>query len=227
MVHKYSKEEIENIVKDCCSIADFCRKLGWQPRGDNYKIFHQYVRDYGIDISHFTGKRSNIGNKNNCGKEKPVESYLKNGTLVRGSTLIKKLISSGFKEYKCENCGIATWLGEPVHLELHHIDGDHFNNELDNLKLLCPNCHSMTDNFRGKNIKTNETVCKNCGKKLRYKNDNGLCRECYDKLLRKKKRPEKETLENLLSEKSRKEVADLYDVSEAAVRKWIKFYEIN
>ena len=56
-------------------------------------------------------------------------------------------------EYKCDVCNLSDWLGAPITLELHHIDGVNTNNETLNLQVLCPNCHSQTDNFRAKNIK--------------------------------------------------------------------------
>lgn len=67
--------------------------------------------------------------------------------------LKNRLIKEGIKENKCECCGISEWNGKPLNLELHHIDGNSCNHLLDNLQLLCPNCHSQTDNFRSKNIK--------------------------------------------------------------------------
>lgn len=57
---------------------------------------------------------------------------------------------------KCECCGLEEWNGEKIPLEVHHIDGNHLNNVLENLQLLCPNCHALTDNWRGKNIKKSE-----------------------------------------------------------------------
>ena len=60
---------------------------------------------------------------------------------------------------QCECCKITTWLNQPIHLELHHIDGDKSNNELTNLQLLCPNCHSYTDNYGSKNIKRKIIEC--------------------------------------------------------------------
>ena len=69
------------------------------------------------------------------------------------SHLNKRLLAEGIKEHKCECCGNSEWLGRKIVLELHHIDGNRNNNSLDNLILLCPNCHSMTDNFKSKNIK--------------------------------------------------------------------------
>lgn len=70
------------------------------------------------------------------------------------SHLNYRLIKEGYKERKCECCGNTEWMGHPIVLELHHIDGNRSNNDLSNLKLLCPNCHSITDNFKSKNIKS-------------------------------------------------------------------------
>ena len=60
--------------------------------------------------------------------------------------------------HKCEKCENTEWLNQPIVLEVHHKDGDHLNNELENLELLCPNCHSLTENWRGKNIGTKEVI---------------------------------------------------------------------
>ncbi|MEO8395241.1 MAG: hypothetical protein ABI700_19745 [Chloroflexota bacterium] len=54
--------------------------------------------------------------------------------------------------YQCEECNLVEWRGKPLALELHHLDGDTDNNSADNLKLLCPNCHSQTETFRQKNV---------------------------------------------------------------------------
>ena len=56
-------------------------------------------------------------------------------------------------KYKCEKCGLSEWQGEPLICELHHINGDSTDNRIENLIILCPNCHSQTDNFRSKNRK--------------------------------------------------------------------------
>lgn len=55
--------------------------------------------------------------------------------------------------HKCSQCGITSWNNEPITMQIHHIDGNNKNNELANLKMLCPNCHSQTDNFAGRNRK--------------------------------------------------------------------------
>lgn len=79
----------------------------------------------------------------------PFVEYIQ-GNSVQTSKLKQKLIREGIKEHVCERCGNTMWHDEPIALEVHHRDGDRSNNSLDNLQLLCPNCHAMTDNWRGK-----------------------------------------------------------------------------
>lgn len=69
------------------------------------------------------------------------------------SKLSKRLVKEGYKKYQCEHCGIQHWNGKPISLELDHIDGNNGNHSLDNLQLLCPNCHSQTDTYRSKKLK--------------------------------------------------------------------------
>ncbi len=64
-----------------------------------------------------------------------------------------RLLKEEFKQHQCENCNLTEWFSKPIPLELHHIDENRFNNSFENLQLLCPNCHALTDNYRAKNIK--------------------------------------------------------------------------
>lgn len=67
-----------------------------------------------------------------------------------------RLISEGLKESKCEVCGISEWLGNPLSFELDHMDGDRTNHKLNNIRIICPNCHSQTETYRGKNVRVVE-----------------------------------------------------------------------
>jgi hypothetical protein len=82
----------------------------------------------------------------------PIELYLVRG---RDSTcrthLKRRLLSEGLKDARCEQCGLTDWLGQPLSTALHHRNGDGRDNRLENLQLLCPNCHAQTDNFAGRN----------------------------------------------------------------------------
>jgi len=81
----------------------------------------------------------------------PIESLLVVGRAqTNRSHLKRRLIKAGLKEDRCERCGIAEWMGEPLSTELHHINGDGKDNRLENLQLLCGNCHSQTDNWGGR-----------------------------------------------------------------------------
>lgn len=223
---KLSKEEAEKIVKECFSIADFCRKVGWEPRGDNYKTFHRYVKDYNLDTSHFIGIKSNTGNKNNLGSEKSAIEYSKS-TYVRSSTLLKKLIKEGIKEWRCERCKNTEWLGEKIMLEVHHKDGNHLNNDINNIELLCPNCHAKTDSYRGrKNKRSEKKYCKYCGKEVSKWSVNFVCQECSHKRQRKIEWPSKEELLEYFNNKNISEISRIYGVSFQTVKKWLKRYEI-
>ena len=181
---KISKELLENIIIDCFSIADVCRKLKLKPQGSNYRTIKKYIKDFNLDISHFLGQKSNICNRNNKHNEKEVDSYLVKDSYVSLKNLKLKLISDGIKKYKCEICGCNKWNDKQISLQLHHINGDNTDNRLENLMLLCPNCHSQTDNFCGsKNkCKTTKIYCKNCGKEI-TNSKIGFCDECYELLI--------------------------------------------
>ena len=221
-----SKEQAEEIVRNCYSIADFCRVLGWQPRGNSYRIFHRYVKDYNLDISHFQQNKICEGNFNMKGKKYSLNEYLKSNS-IRSKVLIKKLIEENVKERKCERCNNTEWEGELIPLEVHHIDGNHFNNSLDNIQLLCPNCHFLTENFRGRqNKKNKQYFCKKCGKTISRWSYTGLCVNCTKENQRKTIRPEAEELKTMLFEMSFSEVARKFGVSDNTIRKWCKQYGI-
>lgn len=222
-----SENDAKRIVKECYSIADFCRKVGWQPRGDNYKIFHIYEKEYGLDTSHFTGLRSNIGNVNNVIREKTVDEYIK-GHYIKSSVLLKKLVKENIKERRCECCGNTHWEGKPIPLELHHIDGDHFNNSIDNLQVMCLNCHYFTDNYKGKKNKVKkEYKCSICGSPITKWSKSGICADCSHKKQRKVERPTKEELEKLMETNSISGVGQMFGVSFPTVKKWMKYYNIQ
>lgn len=82
-----------------------------------------------------------------------LEEYLKESKDIQSNKVRIRLIEEGYKEHKCECCGLSEWLGKPIPLELHHKDGDRDNDVIENYSLLCPNCHALTDSYRGKNSK--------------------------------------------------------------------------
>ena len=149
---KYSEQDLIEAVKTSFSIADVCRKVGLKPAGGNYKTIKQKIIKFNIDDSHFLGQGWNVGLKFNPKPAKDIEQYLVENSTYQSFKLAKRLLKEGYKEHKCEICKLTEWLGKPISLELHHINGISSDHRIDNLQLLCPNCHAQTDNYRGKNI---------------------------------------------------------------------------
>lgn len=102
----------------------------------------EMIKDLALDVSHFKGQAWN--------KENFDYSRFRYGNNIKTANALNALIA--LRGHKCECCGLIEWLDNPISLEVHHEDGDSLNNTLENLKLFCPNCHSLTNNYKGKNI---------------------------------------------------------------------------
>lgn len=147
---RYTKELLQEKIKDCYSIAELCRRLGLQPKGSNYRTIKIKLQEFDIDFSHFTGQRWNTNAANPVYRGKYLPNLCEHSSL--SSSKVKELVYRlDLKENKCEKCGISTWQNQSIVCELHHINGDSTDNRLENLQILCPNCHSQTDNFRSRN----------------------------------------------------------------------------
>jgi len=139
---KFSDKELEIIVQNSISYREVAQKLGYAERsGGGCDAAREMIEAKGFNIDHFLGQG---WNKSNFDYER-----FQAGKVIKSAAAIPALVQ--LRGHKCENCGAETWLGNPIPLEVHHINGDRLNNTLENLQLLCPNCHALTDNFKGKN----------------------------------------------------------------------------
>lgn len=149
--HTYIKEELEEIVKRCVSIADVCRALNIRPVGGNYKTLKHKLKSFEIDTSHFTGQAWLLNKNHNFAKRMSLTDILKENSNYSSDKLRQRLIKEGYKQAECEKCRLQEWNGLPIPLELDHCNGNNTDNRLDNLKILCNNCHAQTENYRGRN----------------------------------------------------------------------------
>lgn len=153
LISKFSDYEFSNIVKESEAISDVASKLGYRSKGGGVtKLIKDRIEELKIDISHFNRySRSNLASKN-----RPLEEILvQNSTYTNNTSLKKRLFAAQLMEYRCCVCGISEWNNQPLSLQLDHINGDNKDNRIENLRLLCPNCHSQTDTFSGRNASHN------------------------------------------------------------------------
>ena len=142
-----SKQEIISACKSSLSMNEAAAKTGL-----HFNTFKRYAVQFGVYTPNQGGKGKS---KPYNGKDKISLQEILDGKHPQYQTykLKNRLIKEGIKEEKCEKCHIKDWNGERLAFELDHIDGDRTNHRLENLKILCPNCHSQTPTFRSKNIK--------------------------------------------------------------------------
>ena len=139
---KVSDTQIIKACEEAITMAQAARDL---------EIDYKTLRNRALKLNCFVPNKGGKGTNKPSPKKIPIEEVY-NSKIYNSNRLRGRLISEGIKEHKCEYCNNKEWLGNPIPLELHHIDGDNTNNKLENLQILCPNCHTMTDNYRGKNI---------------------------------------------------------------------------
>lgn len=267
-----NEENIINAIKNNWSVASVLREMGLNSRsGTNYKWINDIIKKYNLDISHFCQIPYNRGKK--AGYKYDIKEYLENQRYITSNALKIRLFKEGIKQQKCEKCNLTEWIGTAIPLELHHVDGNHANNNLSNLQILCPNCHALTPNFCSKNRKsqykapkkiTEEeivNVIKKCynihqvllslnipNAKENYNKINNIKNKYSVDFLEKKThneievnpnwrkepkfkarkviRPTKEILEKEILTESFSALGRKYGVSDNAVRKWCRYYQI-
>ena len=147
-LHKYTENELREAIKNSASIRQVLLKLGVAAFGGNYQTFKKATKHFEIDISHFTGRGWNKGNHQS---KRETKDYLSNKFPISSHKLRLRLLKEGTFKHQCSNCKRKNWMGSPVPLELDHIDGNNKDNNLSNLRLLCPNCHALAPTYRSKN----------------------------------------------------------------------------
>jgi HNH endonuclease len=136
------------------SIAGVLAAIGQGVSGSNYSRVHRLVAQLKLDTSHWTGQGHLRGGTHSWTPARPLSAILVDGsTYMDRYRLKKRLVAADLLPNACNVCGVTEWQGKPLVLELDHINGVSDDHRLENLRLLCPNCHSQTDTYCGRNIR--------------------------------------------------------------------------
>lgn len=224
--NQISDEQFREIVESSISYAEVMRKLGYTAnRGNSYSGVKEKIKSLNIDTSHFKGQSHGTSDTTRYSLE---EILVKDSPYTNMTSLKKRILDNNLLDYKCAICGITEWNNKPLVLQLDHINGDNRDNRLENLRLLCPNCHSQTETFCRKNVVEKEPkkyYCERCGAEITR--GAKLCKECSSVSSRKVlERPSSEDLLSLLLSNTFVEVGQMYGVSDNTIRGWCREYGI-
>lgn len=150
---KYTKECLSEVVSQNTTLIGVIRDLGLKyVSGNLYSHLRKRIAEYGIDTSHMVSGRSWAKGRPSSNKQSATEVLRRKSSLRREDTykLRRALLEAGVK-HECSRCPVGSeWMGEPLVLQIDHIDGDRSNHERENLRFLCPNCHSQTPTYGNK-----------------------------------------------------------------------------
>ncbi len=232
-IWKISSEKFYEICQSSQSVSDALSNFDLKNKGANYKIFKKRCVEEGINYNKIASLGREICIKKMSIKSHksliPIEDVLVKNSTYGSSTLKRRLREEQILEEKCNECGITTlWNNKPLVLQLDHINGINNDNRLCNLRLLCPNCHSQTNTFAGRSLKiTREaSYCKKCSNQISHNTKSKLCFRCGRPESTLKNKPSKPELEILIKNNSFCAIGRMYGVSDNAIRKWARKYEL-
>jgi len=151
---KWTDEELVSAVKKSLSTRAVIKHLGLVPAGGNYTQVKNRIEGLSLDTAHFTGQGWRRDKKFLFTPKIPLEDILVKNSNYQSFKLKKRLFRGGIKKPACELCGWAEKSEDGrIPVELDHINGDHNDNRINNLRILCPNCHSLQPTHRGRNQK--------------------------------------------------------------------------
>lgn len=232
-IWQVSKEELEHTIAECNTYAEVLHRFGLSElTGGNYRTLKERCKLENIDLTELK-KRSNeygIAHAHKiAGMQKtiPLQELLVENSVHSRKTVKRRLLNEKILENKCSNCNLEpVWDNKELILVLDHINGINNDHRLENLRLLCPNCNSQTSTFSGKQLKKNYH-CKTCNKKIYTDKASGYCNTCYPwKYSKVQNKPDKELLKHMIETMTWTAIGKKYNVSDNAIRKWAKKYNL-
>jgi len=229
LIWKISKEEFEKVIKKSNSITEVLSCFGLKNIGGNYKTLKKRLIEDGIDYSHLPRGIGHRKGRSFLNERKTLEDclrtiFIKTDGGQNNSHVREYLKRFSLKQYKCELCKLeGQWNNLPLSLQMDHKNGNTNDNQLENLRWICPNCHTQTKTFAGRKLKI-RYYCKECGNETAgYKQ---CCFSCSMVKHRKVERPSKEILGQELLEFPMSIIGKKYGVNGNSVKKWCQCYNL-
>lgn len=232
-IWKLSDDELQSLLDESNSFSEVLIKLNMDPKTGNRKTLRLRLKTSNFDFSIINVNRNKLKTQRTIQNLKsikiPTEKILvENSTYTNNRELKIRLIREGLKEYKCNICNLQNaWNNKPLSLQLDHINGINNDNRIQNLRFLCPNCHSQTDTFSGRHRKK-ITKCIDCNKVISKKSTR--CVRCANNLkneIKRKFEVSKEDLINLIQQYPMTKVGEILGVSDNAVRKRCRLLNVD
>lgn len=233
------KNKLQLLLDNSNSYVEVLQKLGYTGFTGNHKTLKNRIEFNNIStdkltINRQTHRKQIIKNLQKINRIPDEKVFHENSTYITRTGLKKKLIAGG-RLYECEECGLTdTWNNKKLSLQLDHKNGIYNDNRKENLRFLCPNCHSQTDTFGGRNAKQMQN-CQVCNKEFHCYKHRKYCTECLPQIKSqngenlRRFNPSKDELISKIIELKRNlcAVGRYYDVSDNAIRKRCKKLDID
>ena len=219
LIDNYTKEELELIVKESQNYQEVAKKLGYTAIPNNETVKNR-INLYNIDTSHFTGQTGNSITK------RTFENVFCKDSTASQHTLRNWYLNGKYTPYECAICGAPPiWQGKEITLILDHINGEHKDNRLENLRWVCPNCNQQLPTtgykkYRAEQKTKKQYFCKDCGRPISA--GANYCAICYLKYMRKVERPNRDELKALIRTTPFTTIGKQYGVTDNTIRKWCK-----